>query len=121
VKDNSENIQLKRIYESASEADGYRILVDRLWPRGVPKEDAHLDEWIKEIAPSNDLRKWFDHKADRFDEFAKRYKKELADKTETIAHVKALATAKKVCLLYGAKDTEHNQAVVLKDFLTKKN
>ena len=77
-------IQIKRVYEDKSKNDGHRILIDRLWPRGVSKEDAHFDEWMKELAPSTELRKWFDHKPERFEEFSKRYKKELAEKKELV-------------------------------------
>ncbi|AXE40199.1 DUF488 domain-containing protein [Acidipropionibacterium virtanenii] len=97
--------------------DGYRVLVDRLWPRGVSKEKAALDEHRKEIAPSNELRKWFGHDPDRFEEFAARYREELdaSGAAETFAH--DMAGHDLVTLLYGAKDREHNQAVVLKQVL----
>ena len=110
-------IQIKRIYEKAASRDGHRILVDRIWPRGVSKEDAQLDDWNKDIAPSTDLRKWFDHKEDRFSEFKKRYKKELSKHTNDLKEIASIAKEKQVTLLYGAKDKEHNQAVVLKEFL----
>ncbi len=113
-------IAIKRIYEEVSKKDGYRILVDRLWPRGVRKENAHLDEWNKDVAPSTELRKWFGHKAERFDEFEKRYAVELAAKTEELNRIRALAKEKAVTLLYAAKDTERNQAVILKNILIKK-
>lgn len=77
-------IKIKRIYEQSSADDGYRVLVDRLWPRGVSKKDANLDEWNKEIAPSTELRKWFDHKEERFDEFACRYREELNEKEDSL-------------------------------------
>ena len=112
-------IALKRIYEEASESDGYRILVDRIWPRGVSKEEAKLDEWEKEIAPSTELRKWFDHIPERYEDFKKKYFKELESKKEEVNKLKAIIKAKKVTLLYGAKNEEMNQAVVLRDFLTK--
>lgn len=110
-------IIIKRIYESYSEQDGYRVLVDRLWPRGISKESAKLDLWSKELAPSTELRKWFDHIDERFDEFAKNYKKELEDHHEELEELKEIATKKQVCLLYGAKNEIHNQAVVLKSVL----
>jgi uncharacterized protein YeaO (DUF488 family) len=110
-------IKLKRIYEDASNDDGYRVLVDRLWPRGVSKEEAKLDEWDKEIAPSTELRKWFDHKEERFDEFAHRYREELKDKKETLDKLREKAKHNMLCLLYAAKDPEINQAVVLRDVL----
>lgn len=113
-------IQIKRVYEDKSKNDGHRILIDRLWPRGVSKEDAHFDEWMKELAPSTELRKWFDHKPERFEEFSKRYKKELAEKKELLDKLKELAKKRKVTLLFAAKDTEINNAVVIKDILMRK-
>lgn len=113
-------ITTKRIYEDASEDDGYRVLVDRIWPRGVSKDEAKLDEWMKEIAPSTELRKWFDHDPDKFDGFKKRYKKELEDHEDKLEELAEKSTDKKVTLLYGAKDEEHNQAVALKELLEKR-
>jgi len=113
-------IRLKRIYEPYDKEDGYRILVDRLWPRGLSKEKAHVDVWLKEIAPTTELRKWFGHTPQKWEEFEKRYKIELKDKTELVKQVKDLEKDhKKITLLYGARDTEHNEAVVLVDFLGK--
>lgn len=111
------SFQIKRIYETPSDEDGYRVLVDRLWPRGVSKEQAQLDEWLKEIAPSTELRKWFDHDANKFDEFAERYKGELADREEAVNHLLEIAAKQQVTLLYAAKDENHNHALVLKNFL----
>jgi len=111
------DIKIKRIYEDASKNDGFRILVDRIWPRGVSKKDAKLDEWMKEIAPSTELRKWFDHKEDRFAEFEKKYYKELENRPELIEELLKKAQEKRLTLLYGAKDETHNQAAVLKDFI----
>ena len=113
-----DKIKIKRIYEDVSPNDGYRILVDRIWPRGVSREEAKLDDWKKEIGPSNELRKWFGHVPDKFDEFVKRYTKELEGKKEDLAEIRNLAKDRTVTLLYGAKDTEHNQAVVLQKLLT---
>lgn len=113
-------IAIKRIYEDPANNDGYRVLVDRIWPRGVSKEDAKLDEWPKEIAPTDDLRKWFDHDPDKFHEFKKRYKKELKDHQDKLDGLVKKSTEKKVTLLYGAKDEEHNQAVVLQEVLENK-
>lgn len=110
-------IQIKRIYEDASKKDGFRVLADRIWPRGVSKEDAKLDEWVKEIAPSTELRKWFGHKEERFDGFSKKYKKELAEHSEIIDELLKKVKKKRLTLLYGAKDEKNNQAVVLKKFL----
>lgn len=108
------NIGIKRVYEDPKEDDGYRILVDRIWPRGVSKERAHLDEWLKDLGPSNELRKWFGHKPELFKEFSERYKEELEQKKDVLDRIKEISEEKKVCLVYGAKDEEHNQAVVIK-------
>lgn len=113
------DIQIKRIYEDATKNDGTRILVDRIWPRGVSKEDAKLDDWMKEIAPSTELRKWYDHKVDRFQEFSKKYETELKNNSALVKELQSKAEGKRLTLLYGAKDEEHNQAVVLKKFLLK--
>lgn len=110
-------IQIKRVYDDPSKSDGYRILVDRIWPRGVSKEDAKLDDWNKDLAPTTKLRKWFDHDSDKFEDFSEKYKKELENKTEDLKKLHDKAKDKKVTLLYGAKDTEHNQAMVLKKVL----
>jgi len=110
-------IQLKRIYEDPSEDDGYRVLVDRLWPRGVSKDAARLDEWCKDIAPSSELRKWFDHDPEKFKDFAKRYKTELAGRKEVVASLLDITQHQRLTLLYAAKDEEHNHAIVLKEFL----
>ena len=110
-------IQIKRIYEAPSGADGYRMLVDRLWPRGLKKENAFLDEWNKAISPSDELRKWFAHKPERFKEFAKRYIKEIKANTEQVDRIRALLKKGNITLLYGARDNEINQAIVLKNFL----
>jgi|SRR5690625_559638 len=110
---------IKRIYEKSEAGDGYRMLVDRIWPRGISKEKAKLDEWNKEIAPSADLRKWFNHEPEKFEEFRKRYKEELKEKTDDLHRIKELAKEKQICLLYGAKDEKHNQAIVIKEVLEK--
>lgn len=113
-------IKIKRAYESSSEDDGFRILVDRIWPRGVSKEKANLDTWMKEIAPSNDLRKWFSHDPKKWKEFENKYKEELKDKNKLINEIKEIEKDKgKVTLIYSAKDKEHNNAVVLEHILTK--
>lgn len=112
-------IVIKRIYEKDDPADGYRMLVDRLWPRGVSKEEAALNEWNKEIAPSAGLRKCFGHKPELFDEFVQRYKEELFPaKEDILRRIKALADNGCVTLLYGAKDPRMNQAAVLLGILT---
>lgn len=110
-------MKIKRIYTDVETDDGYRILIDRLWPRGVSKERASLDEWLKEIAPSTELRKWFNHDPQLFDEFSKRYLLELEDKKEELLRIKSIAEQQKVTLLYSAKDEKYNQAVVLKKVL----
>lgn len=117
---NNDPIVVKRIYEEPSKEDGYRVLVDRIWPRGVSKEDAKLDDWLKELAPSTELRKWFNHDSDKFDEFKKRYKKELGDHEDLLKQLVKKSNEKKVTLLYGVKDEEHNQAVVLREVLEDK-
>lgn len=105
------------MYEDPKEDDGYRILVDRIWPRGVSKEKAHLDEWLKDLGPSNELRKWFGHKPELFKEFSERYEEELEQKKDVLDRIREISEEKKVCLVYGAKDEEHNQAVVIKSVL----
>ncbi|MGI8635874.1 MAG: DUF488 domain-containing protein [Segetibacter sp.] len=110
-------IKLKRAYEPKITADGFRILVDRLWPRGIKKEDAHINVWMKEIAPSSELRKWFNHDEKKWAVFTTKYTDELK-KSTTLEDLLALVKAHKtITLVYGAKDEEHNQAVVLKSFL----
>lgn len=110
-------IQIKRVYDAPSKSDGYRVLVDRIWPRGISKGEANLDEWNKDLAPSTELRKWFDHDPEKFDDFSNKYKKELKDRADVLKQLFQRARDQKVTLLYGAKDTEHNQAVVLKKVL----
>ncbi len=111
-------IKLKRAYEPVSKSDGYRILVDRLWPRGMSKEKEHLNLWVKDIAPSNELRKEFGHKAEKWSFFKKEYLKELKQKKDGIAQLRELEKKHKVItFVYGAKDEEHNNAVALKSFL----
>lgn len=116
-------IFLKRIYEPYDESDGARVLVDRLWPRGIKKGNAHLISWMKDIAPSSELRKWFCHKAELFAEFRSRYLDELRTDEQKIQLVDSLcemALQGKVTLLYGAKDPIHNQAVVLAEELNRR-
>ncbi len=110
--------KLKRIYEKAEKGDGYRVLVDRLWPRGVSKENAALDLWLKDIAPSNELRKWFGHDPKKWPAFQKKYKAEIAGNKEVFNQLKEIAKKKKqLTLLYAAKDEDHNEAVIIKDLL----
>jgi uncharacterized protein YeaO (DUF488 family) len=113
-------IRLKLAYDDPARNDGNRVLVDRVWPRGVSKEDAELDEWMKEIAPTGELRKWFGHDPDEWDEFKKRYFDELDDREEPVKKLLAMAGEKTLTLVYGAKDEEHNNAVALKEYLEEK-
>lgn len=114
-------IKIKRIYQPCEKTDGYRVLVDRLWPRGVKKENAAIDIWIKEIGPSNALRKWFNHDAAKWKTFCSKYEKELQS-SPALPQINSLLKDKKiVTFLYSAKDEEHNQAEALKAFLMKKN
>jgi uncharacterized protein YeaO (DUF488 family) len=113
----SKNIRVKRVYEPAAKGDGARVLVDRVWPRGITKERAALDLWLKEIAPSTDLRKWFGHEPARWDEFRKRYGKELDGNGEAVEQLQGMIAKGPVTLLYSAHDAEHNQAVALLEYL----
>jgi len=110
-------INIKRVYEAPGKEDGMRILVDRLWPRGLTKEKASVDLWLKEIAPSTELRKWFGHDPDKWKEFQKRYHKELKANKEQVSLLKEQIKKGTVTLVYGAKDEEHNEALVLKESL----
>lgn len=113
------DIRIARDYDDddAGASDGARILVDRLWPRGVSKSDLDYDEWIKEVAPSTELREWFDHDPTKWPEFRKRYRAELDDNPDAVERLLDWCRKGSVTLLYGAKDREHNQAVVLRDYL----
>jgi uncharacterized protein YeaO (DUF488 family) len=113
-------IRIKRIYEEASPGDGKRIYVDRLWPRGLKKEHAKMDEWLKEIAPSDSLRKWFAHDPSKYEEFKKRYTRELESKSEVLEKIKKEGKRGTVTLLFSAKDTEHNNATVLKAIVSRR-
>jgi uncharacterized protein YeaO (DUF488 family) len=111
-------IQLKRVYEPAAKSDGYRVLVDRLWPRGLSKAKVKINVWLKDIGPSNDLRKWFGHDPKRWPAFRSKYRRELKLNKAQVAELKRLAKAHpKLTLLYGAHDEQHNQAVVLAEIL----
>ena len=117
------SLKIKRIYEPYAASDGWRVLVDRVWARGISKEEAHLDAWTKDLAPSTALRKWFGHIPEKFVEFADRYQSELDNNPEiqeTIQELLAKSAENQVTLVYSAKDTEHNQAVVLRDYLQEK-
>ena len=111
------NVRLKRAYEPPEEKDGTRILVDRLWPRGVSKADAQLDDWIKEIAPSGELRTWFGHDPERWDEFRERYRAELAQHSEVLKDLRRRAREGPITLDYSARDEIHNDAIVLRNVL----
>ncbi|HEX7329321.1 MAG TPA: DUF488 family protein [Casimicrobiaceae bacterium] len=108
---------MKRAYEPAAAGDGARVLVDRLWPRGVRKEDAALHSWAKELAPSDALRRWFGHDPSRWDEFRRRYRSELAEKRDAVGNLRGLAREGTLTLVYGARDTEHNEAIVLRNVI----
>jgi uncharacterized protein YeaO (DUF488 family) len=113
------NIKIKRAYEQPDKKDGVRILVDRLWPRGLTKEKASLDLWLKEIAPSTELRKWFDHDPAKWKSFRARYETEIRHKDNLIKVLKDKAREGTVTLIYGARDEKHNEALVLKRFLER--
>lgn len=111
---------IKRVYEKPSPADGMRILIDRLWPRGLSREKAQVHLWLKDIAPSTELRQWFGHDPQKWAEFKKRYQSELHANSQALLHLEALMKKGRITLVYGAKDEEHNDAVVLKEYLEKK-
>lgn len=112
-------VRIKRAYEPAARSDGYRVLIDRLWPRGVSREEAHLDEWARELAPSAKLRSWFGHDPARFPEFRRRYNAELAAQKTKLRELRRRTHEGTLTLVYGARDTEHNDAVVLADVLRR--
>ena len=113
----SPNVRLKRAYEQPSSEDGTRVLVDRLWPRGVRKTSASIDFWVKDVAPSTELRKWFGHDPIRWDEFQRRYQAELARHPDALEELRALAKGGRLTLVYAARDELHNEAIVLRDLL----
>ena len=113
------NVRLKRAYEAAESADGYRVLIDRLWPRGVSRKRAKLDEWDKQLPPSTELRQWFGHDPSRFEEFRGRYIEELRDQRPRLAALRRRARDGTLTLVYSAHDTEHNDAVVLAEVLRR--
>jgi len=112
-------IQCKRVYDEASPEDGTRVLVDRLWPRGVSKEEAALNDWMKNIAPSDALRRWFDHDTEKWEAFQVRYAQELNEKEALVREIRSKAESGTITLVYAAKDRELNHAVVLKDYLQR--
>jgi uncharacterized protein YeaO (DUF488 family) len=111
------DVRLKRAYEAPTASDGYRVLIDRLWPRGVKREGARLDEWARDLAPSGELRRWFGHDPERFDEFRRRYTAELAGQTEKLRELRHRARHGTLTLVYAAHDEEHNDAIVLAEIL----
>jgi uncharacterized protein YeaO (DUF488 family) len=111
------NIRIKRVYEEPDGGDGKRILVDRLWPRGLTKEKAKVDLWLKDVAPSTELRKWFSHDAAKWEEFETRYNEELKKNKEQLSLLKQEAAKGTITLVYGARDEQHNEAVVLQRLL----
>jgi len=110
-------VRVKRVYDQPAKADGYRVLVDRLWPRGLKKSEARIDEWLREIAPSTALRKWFKHDPDKWKEFKKKYSAELDDHREQVEKLVREARKRTITLLFSARDTEHNNAVALKEYI----
>jgi uncharacterized protein YeaO (DUF488 family) len=113
------DVRLKRAYEQASPADGYRVLIDRLWPRGISRRQARIDDWDKELAPSTPLRQWFGHEPRRFDGFRRRYIEELRDQRPRLAELRRRAREGTLTLVYSAHDAEHNDAVVLAEVLRR--
>jgi uncharacterized protein YeaO (DUF488 family) len=111
------NVRVKRIYDPVEPDDGYRVLIDHVWPRGVSRDHANLDAWLRELAPSDELRKWFDHIPERFDEFRARYRDELNDHRERVEDLRGRARKGPVTIVYAARDREHNNAVVLAELL----
>ncbi|MBN8906677.1 MAG: DUF488 family protein [Rhodospirillales bacterium] len=112
-------IKLARAYDHPQGNGEYRALVDRLWPRGVRKETLELDRWLKDLAPSSELRKWFDHRPERWDEFRRRYFLELDSKPDLVAEIVDIANRQPILLIYASRDTEHNQAVALREYLLR--
>ena len=110
-------LKVKRIYETASSDDGKRILVDRLWPRGIKKSEVKIDEWLKEIAPSDELRKWFAHDPSKWQAFKRKYAHEIEEKSDLIQQLRKESEREAVTLVYSAKDNEHNNAVALKEII----
>jgi uncharacterized protein YeaO (DUF488 family) len=116
-KISADHVRLKRAYEAPAPDDGTRILIDRLWPRGVKKADAEIDEWMKEIAPSTELRKWFGHDPGRWEDFQRRYRTEIREHTGELNRLRALAQRGRITLVFSARDEAQNDAVVLRDLL----
>ena len=115
-----EHIQIKRVYEPPAKTDGFRVLVDRVWPRWLSKSDAAVDLWMKDVAPSTELRKWFNHEPARWKVFQEKYRAELRQRSSELDELKAHAAKRRLTLIYSARDTEHNQALVLQEVLIAK-
>ena len=113
------DVRIKRIYEPTAATDGERVLIDRLWPRGFTHEDAHVDEWLRDLGPSTALRRWFGHDPARFEELRRRYAAELAEKEATLIELRRRARTRTLTLVYSARDTEHNGAIVLAEVLRR--
>jgi uncharacterized protein YeaO (DUF488 family) len=113
------DIKLKRASQKPADTDGFRVLVDRIWPRGLKKDEARVDWWAKEIAPSAELRRWFSHDPEKWEEFKGRYFLELEGQTDLIGQLRRLAEEKRLTLIFGARDEEHNNAVALKEYLKR--
>jgi uncharacterized protein YeaO (DUF488 family) len=111
------HVRVKRVYEDAGAGDGYRVLIDHVWPRGISRERAHLDEWARDLAPGDELRKWFDHVPERFPEFRSRYRDELAAHSGQVDELRRRAREGTLTIVYAARDTEHNNAVVLAELI----
>jgi len=114
------HIRIKRVYDAPEKSDGTRVLIDRIWPRGVSKDEAAIDEWLKDVAPSTELRKWFGHSPERWDEFRRRYEAELAENEEAFERLVELCRKGDVTLVYAARDEAHNNAVVLKGLIERR-
>jgi uncharacterized protein YeaO (DUF488 family) len=112
------DVRTKRVYDPADPSDGRRVLIDHVWPRGVTRERARLDEWARDLAPSDELRKWFDHVPERFDEFRSRYREELAAQPERVDDLRRRAESATLTIVYAARDREHNNAVVLAELVS---
>ena len=113
----STDVRVKRIYDAPDGGDGYRLLIDRVWPRGISRKRAKLDEWARELAPSDELRRWFDHDPDRFEEFRSRYRDELKSQRARLAELRRRANERPLTIVYAARDRENNNAVVLAELV----
>ena len=114
-------LNIKRIYDEPSGSDGVRVLVDRLWPRGIKKKDSEIHHWFKELAPSGELRRWFDHDPDKWNEFKRRYFIELEANKKSLSELMKLADNNRITLLYGSRETSFNNAVALREYVLKYN